>query len=924
MANANELRQQIDLHNLAGKLGLKRPGGRGNYSSPHHDDKTPSLAIKKDGKSFVDYSGGGDASGSCIDLVMYVKSDINSVPEAMRYLHEAYGIEFDKPKVVENTRPTIVEYVVQRCLKEKEKAIDYLTKERGISKEVVDRCLAKKTIGFNSYTSLKRKSGEVGYGGDGVSFIVYESELNKPIAVDTRYLDPKINGGVKSNCQGDKWGQLWFPDPSRLASDEVTTVVIVESPINALTVENYARRGWAAGALMGVKNGGQDWKRLKGKRVLLCLDNDEAFKEGPQFGHRPGQEAAWRIHEELTALNISAQLVDQSAGDWDGVNDINDFAKAHDAECKKIGLSITRLALNRIEPCLIPGLTIDGDQVDQKPWYKRRINLPAHDKKIYWSFRVQEDFTSQIKKKTDDDGNEMFVPDDVCGFRIVSLSQVSVASATATMTGEKDIQPKVVFASVVQTPRHGFTLLRRVMADESLHNIDQWKKFGPIFKPTGFSRLLNIWERATHLGSRDAVNFVGLCWRDGTPVLNEGPDCYFSDPDKQCPYDNLTFPSGPAYTAKTVIQAYQNTFKDNAAAMMLVWALGSQLKIFLGFWPHFMLQADKGEGKSTLCKRLERTIGFTMLSGQSLQTEFRLLTSVSHTSFPVGWEELSARKQEVIDKATSILQESYQYSITRRGGDMTEYLISAPVLLAGEDVPVQTLLQKLVRTDLSGRRGDMLDEDLPRFPVREWIKFLAGFDRKRISEILKETEDYAIEKSCAASDDSSHRIVKNYAAILLSWKLLCEFSGMDVGTGGFVGCCIRDMNLHISETKSQREPWVWIMETILGEIDRGRFESPFKFDEKEGEMCLLIRPLHMMQHISTSNHLKDRWNSLPIKQDRVLKKNLLRAGVVVRENAERRIDRKRVPNLLALSISGLASYGLHPSIPDDAQEVSPA
>jgi len=51
---------------------------------------------------------------------------------------------------------------------------------------------------------------------------------------------------------------------------------------------------------------------------------------------------------------------------------------------------------------------------------------------------------------------------------------------------------------------------------------------------------------------------------------------------------------------------------------------------------------------------------------------------------------------------------------------MTEYLLSAPVLLAGEDVPVDSLLGKVVRTQLSGRRGDLLPQNLPRFPVRAY------------------------------------------------------------------------------------------------------------------------------------------------------------------------------------------------------------
>ncbi|WP_457825100.1 hypothetical protein, partial [Staphylococcus aureus] len=139
--------------------------------------------------------------------------------------------------------------------------------------------------------------------------------------------------------------------------------------------------------------------------------------------------------------------------------------------------------------------------------------------------------------------------------------------------------------------------------------------------------------------------------------------------------------------------------------------LGAHLKVLLGFWPHMMIQSDKGSGKSTLIKRLERAIGMTMLSGQSLTTEFRLLTSISHTSHPIGWEELSARRQEVIDKAVGMLQENYQYTVTRRGAEMTEYLLSAPVLLAGEDVPVRSLLGKIIRTDLTGKKGPLLPDD---------------------------------------------------------------------------------------------------------------------------------------------------------------------------------------------------------------------
>ena len=218
--------------------------------------------------------------------------------------------------------------------------------------------------------------------------------------------------------------------------------------------------------------------------------------------------------------------------------------------------------------------------------------------------------------------------------------------------------------------------------------------------------------------------------------------------------------------ARRVIAAYQTTFRQNAATIPLVWALGGHLKALLGFWPHLTVQANKGAGKSTLIKRLERSLAFTMFSGQSLQTEFRLLTSISHTSHPVGWEELSARRQDVIDKAVGLLQENYQYTVTRRGADMTEYLLCAPVMLAGEDVPVRSLLGKLVRTTLTGKRGPLLPDDLPRFPVRQWLEFLTGLDRRTALDQYATLRDRAL-AGCRASgeDDGARRMAGNYAAI---------------------------------------------------------------------------------------------------------------------------------------------------------------
>jgi hypothetical protein len=919
MASIDELKKRIDLHDLADRLGLKR--GRGGdkalYHSPQHEDKSPSLSIyvnhPKHGSGWRDHS--ANVGGSCVDLVIHARGGTSS--DAMRYLHEIYAIPFDHPAATERREKSTVEYIADRCLAERDRAREYLA-GRGISAAAIDAAISARTLGFNTWASSKIPAGQVGHGGAAVAFVVRQPGDGRVVAVDMRYVDPTMNGGVKTQTQGDKSGYYWTADPRRL--DKAKRVYIVESAINALSVDSCAMPGAAAIALRGLANVDSiDFTFLRGKQVVICLDNDEPFPDGHlRAGHRPGPEAAWALYERLTSLNISAVLVDQA--DWlaelaEGestrkpINDVNDYLQLR-------GAAELARALEQFEPWLIAGMAGDATRKGRP-----RIYLPSHDFAQYWRFRSRPDFTSYITKmdRNEEAGVDTPVMTDLCGFRIASISRVSVASATSTMTGDADQAPTVYFAVSVQAPRHGAQLIRRVMLDDQLHNVDQWAKFGPIWAPAPFKRMVNILERGADLGARQAANFVGLAWRGGRLIANEGPDCYFTEADKQCPYHNLTFPSGPIDDARRVITAYQTTFRQNAATIPLVWALGGHLKALLGFWPHITIQANKGAGKSTLIKRLERTLAFTMFSGQSLQTEFRLLTSISHTSHPVGWEELSARRQDVIDKAVGLLQENYQYTVTRRGSDMTEYLLCAPVMLAGEDVPVRSLLGKLVRTTLTGKRGPLLPDDLPRFPLRQWLEFLAGLNRRDVLDRYRQLNDKAL-SSCRASgeDDGARRMAGNYAAVALAWYYLAEFANMNAGDGDFLRDLIAEMNGHIAETSADREPWVWIMETVLSEIDGGNYKHPHTFATVEGQFCLLLRTGHVMDHIAHTSALRDKWNGLPVKSDRVFKAQLKQAGVVVGEKeVERRIYTRRVPYLTPISLDGLAGYGLHVSIRED-------
>jgi len=909
MATIQQLKDQIDLHELAARLGIQQGKGKNaNYFSPHHADKSPSLSIDNKRNRWKDFSD-PDSGGSCIDLVMYVENV--EAAEAVNILHDLYGIEKDKPNPKKQQQKSTVEYIADKCKGNEEKIIEYLT-SRGITQKVIKHGIKKGMLGFNTYTGKTAAAGEFGYGGPAVAFIVKCLNLSRIVAVDMRYLEPELNGGVKTQIQGEKNGYLWTNDIQKLKNAKV--VFIVESSINALSVDSCEIPGTAAFALRGTGNTDNlDLRFLMGKKVVICLDNDPATDKGKY----PGQEASWVLHSRLTAMNVACHLTDQTTWDEFEYNDVNDILK-------DVGVSGLKTHLSKLQGGCIPGVYVSEEY--QGP---SRIWLPPHDFAQYWRFRVKEDFTTCITKMTeDDDGNKKPEFADLCGFRVAGLSRITVSSSVATMTGEEDTSPRTQFAVSVQTPRHGNKLIRRVLEDERLHNVDQWRKFGPVYAQNGFLRMINILERAAHIGSREAINFVGLAWKQGKPTVNEGPDCYFTDPNKQCPYHNLSFPSGSKSDARKVIEAYQATFQKNAALHTLNWSLGGHLKAFLGFWPHLIMQADKGSGKSVLTQRLARTVAITMFSGQSLQTEYRLLTSISGTSHPVGWEEMSARSQQIIDKAVSLLQESYGYTVTFRGTDMTEYLISAPVLLAGEDVPVKGVTGKVVRVNLSQRKGDLLPEDLPRFPVLEWIKFLSEQSRTSVLELHKRAVDHC-DFHCRTDgkDEGASRMINNYAAMLTNWRLLCAFADIPKETGNFEADLLAEMNVHIAETSGDRQPWVWIIETLFSQISSHMFNYPYKFvvmrNEGEPVECLLIRCTHIMQHFKHSPSLKETYNGLPVKSDRVLKRQLNQAEVIYKDRVDTTIAKKRESHMMALSIDALEGYGLHvsrPETPDDFAE----
>ncbi|MDR1934270.1 MAG: toprim domain-containing protein [Candidatus Accumulibacter sp.] len=896
------VKEAVDLHDLAERLGLERKGGRGNYKSPQHADKNPSLSITPNGKGWKDWS--SEEGGSCIDLVLYARPDVATPAAAARLLADWYGIAAPAapPAPVSGAPKSIAEIIAARALANPAPVVDYLA-SRGITGEVATAAIHKRALGWNDWTSPKVAPGEVGHGGAAAVFIVRALDNRAVVATDMRYADPALNGGVKTQCQGLKEGVPWTSDLERLKAAH--TVYIVKSPINALSIESCPLpAGVAALALRGTGNADKmDIAFLKGRRVVLALDHADRVNEKTR--QRAGLIAAWRLQDRLTAADIPAVMVDMQ--DWEDGEDINDVLKAH-------GPEELYLRLKKLDGWLIPGMPGGGEPGTLSG--RRRVWLPEHDWRVYWRYRLREAFTLYVADfKEDDQGQQHETLADVCAFRVASLSRLRVQGPVATYMGTVDTQAETVFALSAQTPRHD-GLIRKVLTDQTLYSLEYHRAtFGAIFNPQHYQRMLSILEWTADLNAREAVNFIGLAWRGGQL---EGRDCYFTEPAKQCLYHNMVFPRGAIPAAREVIAAYRATFRKSAALIPLVWALGAHIKCVIGFYPHFKLQAGKGAGKSILTEAMQSTLGFQMLSGQMLKTDHRRRASVSYTSQPVGWDEISKQSKQVLAEADALLQCTYQFEFTRIGAALTPYLMSAPVLLAGEEVDFASLQSKLCVSTLTvEKQGPRLSRNLPQFPVWQWLLFLEKIDPERIRQTHALRIDDGTEKSRADPQDATAvRMIENYAAILTAWDLLCEFAEINPGEGGFIEDLMSEMNAHISETDGLRLPWVWIMEILLSEVDSEQFKHPHIWDEIMDEagnrqVALMLRPSHVMDHLSTAPHLRAKFDALPIKSGRVFKSQLMSNGVVIADDVERVIGGHRTQHLAAIGLERLERLGLY-------------
>jgi len=99
--------------------------------------------------------------------------------------------------------------------------------------------------------------------------------------------------------------------------------------------------------------------------------------------------------------------------------------------------------------------------------------------------------------------------------------------------------------------------------------------------------------------------------------------------------------------------------------------------------------------------------------------------------------------------------------------------------------------------------------------------------------------------------------------------------------------------------------WRRILLTILQEIEKGRYVYPYTHRHIDGVDCLVLRTSHIMEYLSQSQHLAAFWKSLWLHSDRVLKRQLIKAGVIVRLRHNPSINHFQFHHAVAIDLQKL-------------------
>jgi hypothetical protein len=847
--NAAQLRETVDLYDLAGRLNIKR-NGNGNYHTPWRLDNNSSLSIFGKGKKWKDH--GSDKGGSCLDLVSEVQGI--SIPEAMRFLHQEYGFPVDRASNddLSEVRESRGAYAWRKNLNHVQinQAVSYLTEVRKLPDHQVQAWKGK-AFGYSDWLP---DSGSPDGHGPAVAFPVTDSS-GKVVGVNLRYLAENHN--PKMRFIGDVAGGMFCPEAATL---KAPIVWFVESPIDALTL---CAAGCPAVAFLSasmVEKFPFSWLGDR-QQIMILADADQA-----------GRRAAETLYHRALSAGITVQMVDW----WQEYKDPN-AALQEGKSLEEVG---ERAKTARID--LFPA---------GAPF------IPESELKRLDSYVCGLDAMEIIRYKKTEDGPEKTI-EPVAGFRVYRVDPITVHDPQTALGGSA--AGFSAHRSLVTFRRADSAFLHRQIIDQAeTGKHGTWQQFGHLHNPRYLSRMLQSLSRDRR-HANETVNVFGLVHVGGRLRLNDKRTAFMTD--EECVYHRLQFPSAPRESAGPLVGKMSRLLKDEKALILLGWHLGSFMKVFLGFWPHMAISAHAGAGKTTVVEILSALTGSMSVEPTELQTSYRRMKLLSNHLYPVVFDELSRAGHKDLNAFVDLLNASFRYQI-RHHGQKKAFLVAAPVCMIGQDNPVEdaAFSSKTVQFDLDHAKGELFEPDGP-FPVQEWAAWLSErLDREKAKERL-EIHQKALMKTIQqkSNDGTIERFVLNYAAVSFALEELFEFSGCQIPEAYN---SIRDlMHRHLRDSAGIRRESIAILDRFVRELMliQDKEQPPFRVQGNH----VVFPPSVVL------DFLKNRGHEFPVKTVKSFVKHLIHDGFLVERGVQMRFKGQRFSKCVVLDMEKLAQAGI--------------
>jgi len=329
-----ELKSTLSITAVAQRLGLNVVKGRFRCFFPErhaHGDRTPSVSINEE-KGYFRCFACNNVKGDAISLVQ--------IALGISFLEAIKWLKSDTPSIIRDSQKSPIKKSKQSGQKKeeppkffKEKIIfDFLSllspippnsaagwwlAKRHIYKPIWDkvllrllddydrvsrRLLAEHSLEDLQFAGLFNSQGNLRYGRHPL-IIPYIDERHRPFFFQARAIDKNIQP-KELNFQGT----IPFPYNKEVLDGKPGTVYLCEGAIDTLTLLG---NGFSAVGIPGANSFKPEWSGLfRNKKVILCLDNDEAGRAG---------------EERISALLKEAGLETRSLGLLPDGEDINSW-----------------------------------------------------------------------------------------------------------------------------------------------------------------------------------------------------------------------------------------------------------------------------------------------------------------------------------------------------------------------------------------------------------------------------------------------------------------------------------------------------------------------------------------------------------------------------------------------------------------------